>query len=65
MAISTTDARISRVPSQSGSVKVIPSSRSDSRALLSGSAQQDPGLAPPIFCAPLEAEGQRSTDHHR
>jgi hypothetical protein len=39
MAISTTDARISRVPSQSGSVKVIPSSRSDSRALLSGSAQ--------------------------
>ena len=54
MAISTTDERISSVPSQSGRVKVMPSSSRESRALLSGSAQlRIPAFAPPIFCAPF------------
>lgn len=37
--ISTTDERISNVPSQSGRVKLMPSNSSDNNALLSGSAQ--------------------------
>ena len=54
MAISTTDERISSVPSQSGRVKVMPSSSRESRALLNGYAQlRIPAFAPPIFCAPF------------
>lgn len=46
---------MSSVPSQSGKVKLIPNSSSDSRALLNGSAQLKMlALGPPISCAPFK-----------
>ncbi len=43
------------MPSQSGKVKLIPNSSSDSRALLNGSAQLKMlALGPPISCAPFK-----------